>query len=253
MKITKITPIISSPNSPKLIAPPIPMPHRYEEVIDSVETAITSRLRDQLATARNAAEMFRIFSRFNALFVRPHIRSAIREYQTQLISRVKDDIDKLHEKFKVSSSQSPLTLALSLSLSPITLSFSPSPYRTHPLLILSLSSHPLVSPFPLTFSFSASTLTFPSHPLSPSHPLLSSPFTFFFSPSPLTISLYPFLTLSSNSPLPSPLLSPSPFTLSSYPLFHIISPLTIYVSPSSHPILLPSPSNLSSPSPLTFL
>lgn len=46
--------------------------------------------------------MFRIFSRFNALFVRPHIRGAIREYQTQLIQRVKDDIEALHEKFKVS-------------------------------------------------------------------------------------------------------------------------------------------------------
>ena len=45
--------------------------------------------------------MFRIFSRFNALFVRPRIRGAIREYQTQLIQRVKDDIVQLQEKFKV--------------------------------------------------------------------------------------------------------------------------------------------------------
>ena len=29
-----------------------------------------------------------LHSRFNALFVRPHIRGAIREYQTQLIQRV---------------------------------------------------------------------------------------------------------------------------------------------------------------------
>ena len=74
---------------------------RYDERIDRVETQITARLRDQLGTARNANEMFRIFSRFNALFVRPHIRGAIREYQTQLIQRVKDDIEALHEKFKV--------------------------------------------------------------------------------------------------------------------------------------------------------
>ena len=33
--------------------------------------------------------------------MRPHIRGAIREYQTQLIQRVKDDIESLHEKFKV--------------------------------------------------------------------------------------------------------------------------------------------------------
>lgn len=50
--------------------------------------------------------MFRIFSRFNALFVRPHIRGAIREYQNILIQRVKDDIEALHEKFKVQFAQS---------------------------------------------------------------------------------------------------------------------------------------------------
>jgi len=79
---------------------------RYDERIDRVETRITARLRDQLGTAKNANEMFRIFSRFNALFVRPHIRGAIREYQTQLIQRVKDDIETLHEKFKVQYMQS---------------------------------------------------------------------------------------------------------------------------------------------------
>ncbi|KAK3912297.1 Dynein heavy chain, cytoplasmic [Frankliniella fusca] len=79
---------------------------RYQERIDRVETRITAHLRDQLGTAKNANEMFRIFSRFNALFVRPHIRGAIREYQTQLIQRVKDDIEALHEKFKVQYPQS---------------------------------------------------------------------------------------------------------------------------------------------------
>lgn len=79
----------------------LPLLVRYDERIDRVETRITARLRDQLGTAKNANEMFRIFSRFNALFVRPHIRGAIREYQTQLIQRVKDDIEALHDKFKV--------------------------------------------------------------------------------------------------------------------------------------------------------
>ena len=41
--------------------------------------------------------MFRIFSRFTELFIRPHTR----EYQTQLIQRVNDDIETLREKFKV--------------------------------------------------------------------------------------------------------------------------------------------------------
>ncbi|BHF62050.1 Cytoplasmic dynein 1 heavy chain 1 [Sparganum proliferum] len=74
---------------------------RYEERIDRVETRIAARLRDLLGTAKSANEMFRYFSRFNALFVRPHIRGAIREYQTQLIKRVKDDIEALHNKFKM--------------------------------------------------------------------------------------------------------------------------------------------------------
>lgn len=68
-----------------------------------METRIAAHLRDQLGTAKNANEMFRIFSRYNALFVRPHIQGAIREYQTQLIQRVKEDIDGLHQKFKVQS------------------------------------------------------------------------------------------------------------------------------------------------------
>ena len=72
----------------------------YEEHIEKVERRITARLREQLAKARNANEMFQIFARFHDLLVRQHIRNAIREYQTQLIQRVKIDIDQLHEKFK---------------------------------------------------------------------------------------------------------------------------------------------------------
>jgi len=68
---------------------------RYDERIDRVEARITAQLRDQLGEAKNANQMFQIFSRYNALFIRPHIRGAIREYQTQLIQRVKQDIGEL--------------------------------------------------------------------------------------------------------------------------------------------------------------
>merc|ERR1711939_1106317 len=70
----------------------------YNERIDQVEAKITAYLREQLGTAKSAREMFRIFSKFNALFVRPRIQGAIREYQTQLIQRVKADIELLHKK-----------------------------------------------------------------------------------------------------------------------------------------------------------
>ncbi|KAF9042285.1 cytoplasmic dynein heavy chain 1 [Panaeolus papilionaceus] len=72
----------------------------YNERVSRVENQIIARLRDRLGTARNANEMFRVFSKFNALFVRPKIRGAIQEYQTQLIDSVKEDIKRLHEKFK---------------------------------------------------------------------------------------------------------------------------------------------------------
>ncbi|PSS05288.1 dynein heavy chain, N-terminal region 1-domain-containing protein [Coniella lustricola] len=72
----------------------------YNERTSRVENSIIARLRDSLATAKNANDMFRIFSKFNALFVRPKIRGAIAEYQTQLIDNVKQAINSLHERFK---------------------------------------------------------------------------------------------------------------------------------------------------------
>ena len=72
----------------------------YNERTSRVENSIIARLRDRLATAKTANEMFRVFSKFNALFVRPKIRGAITEYQTQLIDNVKHDIVALHERFK---------------------------------------------------------------------------------------------------------------------------------------------------------
>ena len=71
----------------------------YNDRVARIENQIISRLRDKLATARNAQEMFRVFSKFNALFVRPKIRGAIQEYQTRLIDSVKDDIRRLRQKF----------------------------------------------------------------------------------------------------------------------------------------------------------
>ena len=72
----------------------------YNDRTSRVENSIIARLRDRLATAETANEMFRVFSKFNALFVRPKIRGAITEYQTQLINNVKHDIAALHERFK---------------------------------------------------------------------------------------------------------------------------------------------------------
>ena len=48
----------------------------YNERVARVENQIIARLRDRLGTARNANEMFRVFSKFNALFVRPKVNHA---------------------------------------------------------------------------------------------------------------------------------------------------------------------------------
>lgn len=72
----------------------------YNERTSRVENSIIARLRDRLAIAKTANEMFRVFSKFNALFVRPKIRGAISEYQTKVIENVKHDIAALHERFK---------------------------------------------------------------------------------------------------------------------------------------------------------
>ncbi|ORY81439.1 dynein heavy chain, cytosolic [Protomyces lactucae-debilis] len=72
---------------------------RYNERIARVENAIISQLRERLGGARNANEMFRVFTKFSALLVRPKIRGAVQEYQKQLLEQVKGDIAQLHERF----------------------------------------------------------------------------------------------------------------------------------------------------------
>ncbi|KAL8837946.1 MAG: hypothetical protein Q9170_002318 [Blastenia crenularia] len=73
---------------------------QYNDRTSRVENTIIARLRDRLATAKTSNEMFRVFSKFNALFVRPKIRGAISEYQSQLIESVKTDIASLRDRFK---------------------------------------------------------------------------------------------------------------------------------------------------------
>lgn len=46
----------------------------YNERVSRVEHQIISRLRSRLDNARTSNEKFRVFSKFNALFVRPKIR-----------------------------------------------------------------------------------------------------------------------------------------------------------------------------------
>jgi dynein heavy chain 1, cytosolic len=88
---------------------------QYNERTSRVENSIIARLRDRLAKAgKNANEMFRVFSKFNALLVRPKVRGAISEYQTQLLDNVKENIAALHERFKQQYSNSEACLMFRL-------------------------------------------------------------------------------------------------------------------------------------------
>jgi dynein heavy chain 1 len=45
----------------------------YNDRVSRVESQIISLLKNRLASAKGASEMFRVFSKFNALFVRPKV------------------------------------------------------------------------------------------------------------------------------------------------------------------------------------
>ncbi|GLD93496.1 hypothetical protein PINS_up002088 [Pythium insidiosum] len=72
----------------------------YDLCIDRVEGRIIASLTSRLNGTKNADEMFRVFSKYNALFFRPRIRSAVQQFQMQLIENVKEDVSSLQAKFR---------------------------------------------------------------------------------------------------------------------------------------------------------
>ena len=72
---------------------------KYNLKIDRIEEEITTQMRDRLASAETTNEMFRTFSKFNALFSRPRIRGAIQEYQNQILTSIKKDIKEFRNRF----------------------------------------------------------------------------------------------------------------------------------------------------------
>ena len=64
----------------------------YEQRVDRVEGTIARRLHERLGAAKSADAMFRVFSKFNALFFRPRIRGAIQQFQEQLITQVSREL-----------------------------------------------------------------------------------------------------------------------------------------------------------------
>ncbi|KAI3646052.1 hypothetical protein MP228_008980 [Amoeboaphelidium protococcarum] len=71
----------------------------YMEQVDKIEYELIEDLKNKLDQCKNSNEMFRLFSKYNTLFVRPKVRAAIKDYQVQLIGSVKLDIHRLLDKF----------------------------------------------------------------------------------------------------------------------------------------------------------
>ena len=57
------------------------------------------KIRDLLGSTKNFNEMFKVFTRFSGLMKRSQIKSAIREYQEQLLKKIYDKTNSLKEKF----------------------------------------------------------------------------------------------------------------------------------------------------------
>ena len=74
--------------------------NEYNKTIDKVEGQISSSLIDQLASAQNANEQYRIFEKFKIVIRRPRIQSTIQEYQRSLVNNIIKDLTDLKAKYE---------------------------------------------------------------------------------------------------------------------------------------------------------
>ncbi|RHY29832.1 hypothetical protein DYB32_004823 [Aphanomyces invadans] len=72
----------------------------YDLCIDRVEGSIIHSLTTRLNNTSTADDMFRVFSKYNPLFFRPRIRTAVQQFQMRLIENVKEDVTELQAKFR---------------------------------------------------------------------------------------------------------------------------------------------------------
>lgn len=59
-------------------------PQAYKDQVERVDSAIAGHLRDRLGAVQSGEDMFRLFSRFNVLLVRPRIQVAIQQFQSKV-------------------------------------------------------------------------------------------------------------------------------------------------------------------------
>ena len=78
----------------------------YNQGIGNLENHFIMHIQSILKNAKTSNEMLLVFSKFNALFMRPKIRGSLQEYQELLLGSVQNDIKKLYETFLLSYAQS---------------------------------------------------------------------------------------------------------------------------------------------------
>lgn len=71
----------------------------YERRVHEIENQIVNGMRATLDKSINSNEMFHVFEDYRYLLERPRIRAATQEYQSQLLSIVKQEINFLQESF----------------------------------------------------------------------------------------------------------------------------------------------------------
>lgn len=80
----------------------------YNRRVQEIENQIVDNLRDTLDKSRNSNEMFQAFEDYRYLLERPRIRGATQEFQSQLLSIVKDEIFQLQASFTKKSDENTL-------------------------------------------------------------------------------------------------------------------------------------------------
>lgn len=73
---------------------------QYDRKIGAVEQSVVLELQRALGVAKGPEEMFAVFNRFSKLIAHQRIRSAVQEYQGQLIEIVKHRIRELQQKVR---------------------------------------------------------------------------------------------------------------------------------------------------------
>ncbi len=73
----------------------------YEQQISELEGQIVTFLRSLAGKCQSDEERSALLKRFNPLFYRKRIRSTIEALQTTMLQKIREDLERLREKFKV--------------------------------------------------------------------------------------------------------------------------------------------------------